>query len=149
MSKILFLDIDGVLNLATIYGYNKSGVFSRACCHNLRFLLNKVPDLKIVVSSSWHVLGLSEDKRILQANGIDSSRIVDIVGDDNTGEGKGDKKYHIGKWLERNLEVTEFVIIDDDSVSPDRFYNKLIKPNSFVGLTIKDVEKAIEILDSK
>jgi histidinol phosphatase-like enzyme len=49
--KILFLDIDGVLN--RVPTSTQDGKFYKPALINLEYLLNKVPDLKIVVSSAW------------------------------------------------------------------------------------------------
>lgn len=56
--NIIFLDIDSVLN----YGYEAPGRsrdeaygFADALVANLKYILDSVPDTKIVVSSSWRL----------------------------------------------------------------------------------------------
>lgn len=136
--KVLFLDIDGVLNNFKDRNFGKS--LSKASCENLNTLLKKVPDLKIVISSAWRHNGLEFMKEMLNENNIDGKRVIDITGNEN-----GIRGYQIQCWLDRNPEVTNCVIIDDDS-DMGELMNKLVKTNSFVGLTSKAVEQAEEVL---
>jgi len=66
--KVIFLDIDGVLasldhirSLSLVkepnpdsYGYS----FDPRCVRNLQYILNCVPDARIVISSSWKSMGV-------------------------------------------------------------------------------------------
>lgn len=135
MRSIIFLDIDGVL---FVYGtYN----FSKAACNNLKKLLEKEPELKIVVCSSWRHLGMDSVKTTLDFHGIDKNRIIGCTGDEGPPRGK-----EVKLWMDRNPGVTKYVIIDDDSQFPG-MEDHLVRPNGYVGLTSDDVKKAIEILN--
>lgn len=143
--KVLFLDFDGVINT---FGSHSSSIqrgtdpelFSPAACSNLNSLLHKVPELKVVVSSAWRMWGLDHVKKILEKNGIDSSRVIDITGNE-----RGVRGYQIQCWIDRNPGVTNIVIIDDES-DMDNLMNKLVKTSSFIGLTSKDVDLALDVL---
>lgn len=137
--KVLFLDFDGVINP---HSHRADGaMFSKAACKNLNLLLKKVPELKIVVSSSWRIHGLSAVKDILKSNGIDVKRVIDITGDE-----KGIRGNQIKAWLDRHKKVSNFAILDDDS-DMGELAPRLVKTNGFVGLTESEVNKVVELLD--
>lgn len=139
--KVLFLDFDGVINTFHSHTKGDGDTFSKLPCKNLNKLLSKVPDLQIVVSSAWRMHGVVRVVEILQKNGIDPTRVAGITGDE-----PGPRGVQIQHWLNRNPTVTNIVIIDDDS-DMEHLMNKLVKTNSFVGLTTKDVDSAVEILN--
>lgn len=141
--RVIFLDLDGVLN--TFSHFSSTGDFSKSACKHLKDLLGKVSDLMIVVSSSYRLHGLDACKAILDKNGIDPKRVIDIT-DDIKEDGTNDRGYHIKKWLDRHPKVFSFVIIDDES-DMDDLMNKLVKTNSFIGITKKDIDLALEILN--
>jgi hypothetical protein len=134
MSKIVALDIDGVL---FVYG---KYAFSPAACKNLQSLLDQEPDLKIVISSSWRHLGLDQCKNALKMNGVDSTRVIDKTGDED-----GERGVQIQAWVDRNPEVTSFVVIDDES-DFSNMKDRLVQTNGYVGLTKADVDKCLDIL---
>lgn len=136
--KVVFLDFDGVLNNFKERNFGEQ--FSATCCKNFSDLLEKEPELKVVVSSAWRIGGLEYVKTVLQKNKIDSKRVIDITGNE-----KGQRGHQIQCWLDKHPEVTNIVIIDDESDMGD-LLTKLVKTNSFVGLTTKHVEQAVEVL---
>lgn len=144
--KVLFLDFDGVLNLWP--APSRSGVFHKESCINLEMLLNKVPDLKIVVSSAWRVYGLDAVRDILKSNGIDPRRIIDITGDEQDSNNRNHRGYQVQCWLDRNPYVKDFAIVDDES-DFENVKDKLVKTDRFIGLTQSNVEKILEILGEK
>ena len=132
--KVVYTDFDGMI--FTFGNYN----FSKVACQNFQSLLDKVPDLKIVISSSWRHLGLEECKKTLRTNGIDASRVIGITGNE-----RGERGVQVQSHLDRNPEITNFVILDDES-DFSKLMDKLVKTDSHVGLTEGDVKKALEIL---
>ncbi len=134
MSKIIMLDIDGVLFVYRTYN------FSKAACNNLKKLLDEVPDLQIVICSSWRHLGLDSVKTTLDFHGIPKERIIGCTGDLN-----GTRGDEVREWMNKNPGVTNYVIIDDDREFPG-LEDHLVRPNSFAGLTSADVKLAIDIL---
>lgn len=139
--KVLFLDFDGVLNNFTQRNFGEQ--FSPGACKNLKALMRKVPDLKIVISSAWRMHGMEYCKEVLKKNGIDSERVIDITGSEH-----GIRGYQIQCWLDRNPGVTAFVIIDDES-DMGELMNKLVKTSSFIGLTEKEVSLAVDVLEKQ
>lgn len=141
--KVLFLDFDGVLNIWP--NPSRSGVFHKPSCINLEFLLAKVPDLKIVVSSSWRTFGLDAVTDVLKSNGIDPRRVIDITGHEQSTNSWNHRGFQVECWLKRHTNVKHFAIVDDES-DFDPFMHKLVKTDRFKGLTQDNVEKLLEIL---
>lgn len=134
--KVLFLDFDGVIKPFHCD-------FSKECVDRVIMLLNKEPQLRIVVSSSWREQGLPAVRGILAALGVDPFKVIDIT------EGQPEhalktRDHHIQKWL-RGYPVENFVILDDEAEMPD-FAHKYVNTNSLIGLTDKDAERALDIL---
>lgn len=131
MHKILFLDIDGVLNTKFWYSKmdedtprNKWGyVFDPMSVANLKRIVDET-GAEIVISSSWKCVGLHELRKMWKARKL-PGRIIDITPDIMTdedildidldlidpGKGRGDE---IKKWLSRHeKQVSHYAIIDD------------------------------------
>lgn len=144
--KVLFLDFDGVLNLWP--KPSRDGKFDKKSCINLEFLLNKVPDLNVVVSSAWRSKGLESVRETLKENGIDPRRVIDITGHEQTPDAKSHRGHQVQCWLDRHPDVKRFVVFDDES-DFENMKDKLVRITRFVGLTQANVEKAIRILEEK
>lgn len=141
--KVLFLDIDGCLNLYP--NPSRSGKFDKEACINLEMLLNKVPSLRIVVSSSWRTYGLDAMRDVLKSNGIDPRRVIDITGHEKSEDERDHRGLQIENWLKRHPDVKQFAIVDDnDDFVP--LGHKLVQTQKTVGLTQGNVEKLLEIL---
>jgi hypothetical protein len=138
--KVLFLDIDGVLN--NFKDRNFGEQLSPSSCQSLNKILEKVPDLKIVISSSWRLWGTDYMADLLDKNGVKDAKDKVIA---CTGNEQGIRGYQIQCWLDRHDEVKNFVILDDESdMGP--LLTHLVKTNGFVGLTTADAARAIEVL---
>lgn len=165
--KILFLDVDGVLNNRLTYARihrawkesgnaTKGGEFGWPMGHldatlvpNLNPIVEQT-GCQIVLSSSWRIIAKIPDFRQWVAlkgfkypdSIIDRTR--SSVGDDPDGRGN-----EIKDWLKGHPEVTAYAILDDDSQDIIR-----VHPNNFVhtslneGLTEEKVQAAIAILNS-
>lgn len=136
--KVAFLDFDG-----TIVPMGKASLADKAIAaavKNFNVLLEKEKDLKIVLSTAWRQHGLGYCKRFLDGLGIDPERVVGM-----TNFEKGSRGHQIQCYLNRNPEVKQFVILDDQS-DMDHLMMKLVHTRPLVGLTASDIEQAIEIL---
>jgi hypothetical protein len=141
--KVLFLDFDGVLNVYP--SPSRNGDFHKSACINLEMLLNRVPELKIVVSSSWRTYGLEAIKDILKANGIDPRRILDVTGHEKSPDERDHRGYQVECWLKRHPKVKHFAIVDDhDDFIP--LHDKLVQTKPSIGLSQANVERLLEIL---
>ena len=151
--KVLFLDFDGVLNSEQSakywYAKGKRGLIDDACpiaAANLRMILENIPDLKIVISSTWRCKGLNYCQDCLIRWDImtepDRERVIGIT-PSSRDVAYGPRGAEIKLWLEHHPEVEKFVIVDDDSdMWPLNMY--LVQTNWREGLMIR---KAWQIID--
>lgn len=151
--KVLFLDIDGVLNSATWYK-NRPHRFLKddpeesdweceidpAAILISKKLFHNVADLQIVISSTWRLNHeLDEFKRRLsQMLSIEPSRVIGKTPKLGTIRG-----LEIQAWLKDNPQVTKFAIIDDDSDMGDLMDN-LFKTNWSDGIQMSHVKDLTE-----
>lgn len=152
--RVIFLDIDGVLNSVSSFIYNnrlnllgltKTFSYESMCpiaCSNLQYVLEECPDTKLVISSTWRKYNtLEELKDKFQKNLISSDRVIGVTPVDQDGY----RGTEIQSYLDCNPEVTTFVILDDDQdMKP--YMNKLVRVDSKNGFTFIDAEKLIQKL---
>lgn len=139
MNKIIFLDIDGVLNDApTILGTgNDLPTMEHLEC------LKQIVDAtgaEIVLSSSWRLY-----KRYTKDVNI-ALKKVNLHLIDVTEELK-ERDEEIREWLERHPEVEQYLILDDEDVFTEELKEHHILTSFYEGLLTKHVEKAINILN--
>ncbi len=160
--RVIFLDIDGVLNSAQsaelYYGFNQqyksdfvtfkenlakdatSGEFCPIAVSNLNYLLQNLPDVKIVVSSFWRwgndVAGLQE---IFKWLGLPAERIISTTPIIHSVA----RGVEILKWLELNPGVTQYAVIDDDSDMPGIPAENFFLTDPYLGL---DYRRAISVV---
>lgn len=149
--KVIFLDIDGVLNNAETNSRTPSGFLgiSYSLVNNLAAIVCAT-DARIVLTSTWKkhweadktdigVDGAYLDKR-LREYGL---RIIDKTDDHLSDRGAG-----IKKWMEGKL-IDSWVVLDDDIFFDYDLdiINHLVLTDSAIGLTDKDARLAIRILN--
>ena len=151
--RVICLDFDGVLNSVGSFIYNNrlklQGLtdtpthesFDPIACSNLQYILEELPDVQIVVSSSWRKYKtLAALQEIFKQNNLLPDRMVGTT-PELPSRYRGDE---IEAYLKDHPEVTEFVIVDDDSdMKP--YMDRLIKTDSRNGLTFTDAERVIEL----
>jgi hypothetical protein len=163
--KVIFLDFDGVLNSAASFmaetrkkrklaetdpeaakAYRVNETLCSTCTSNFQRILDKCPDAKIVLSTTWRNLyEMDWLKAKLASYNIDSSRVI----------GKTPAMFNrlrgteIADWLEDHPEVTHYVILDDNSDMLDSQSDKFVQTSWMQGLTLEHTTKAIEILEGE
>lgn len=160
--KIIFLDIDGVLNVISQGRDQFGSIFHKHFEDNLRHLIEQT-DAKIVISSTWRFSGLDimKDmwlKRNLPGEVIDITPYCAIIQKDESYESV-ERGYEIQAWLNKHPDVENYVILDDDNDMLDCQLNNFVKtsgnsdhPDKIdigYGLTKICTEKAIKILNRK
>lgn len=158
--KILFLDFDGVLNneshLRRVRNHDPVGptAFHREFDPNNIGILNQlcvqVPDLRIVISSSWRT-GKSVEwlQNLLESSGfLFADRIVGATPDYHMNKPRG---LEIEEWLlnhivKSSMRITGFVILDDDS-DMAHLMSHLVKTSFRKGLTKEHIPAILEVLE--
>ncbi len=166
--RILFLDIDGVLNswkhfkaqskrsMRKAKGKAKIEALDRSDPHwmidsNAVALLNEIVEhtnCKIVISSTWRILwDLEKIQEVLKRHGFGG----EIIGKtDNhvilpVGVLKYERGYEIDQWLSQHPETSRFAILDDNS-DMAHLIDQLIQTTIAKGLEPKHVRKVIKLL---
>jgi hypothetical protein len=148
MKKILFLDIDGVLNR---YAYLGAPSTINMIEPELAGRLNKIllfTNADLVISSTWRYLminghySLHGFAHMLKTHGVTAAKVADHTGEDHVNRGR-----QIRNWLRANLPYPDrFVILDDDDEGMDFHGEKYIRIDSRQGLQDEHVERAIALL---
>lgn len=144
--KVIFLDIDGVLNTCRTHVRRKDhyiGIEQRKV-----LLLKQIVDATgahIVLSSTWRSSpdSFNDARLCLWTDGL---VIFDVTPDYNFRRPRG---HEIADWLEQHPEVTHYVIIDDvDEFANGRLRKHFVQTDFYgLGLTQLHCEKAIKILN--
>ena len=150
--KVIFLDIDGVLNSFQTfqeihYEWELTGIRRVAIDLNKVLLLKEIVDntvALIVLSSSWRTFGKMKKGRLVTKN----QNLLDLI-----------KILEDRKWME-NKDIESFIVIDDDCADLQGFIGKELVKTSFIktdshgdgiaelsGLTNTHVEDAINKLN--
>ena len=169
MRKIIFLDLDGVLNTEKYQaelqykGCPKQDEFGAIFDSNAVARLKHIIDATgadIVVQSSWKCLGLDAMQEMWTARNL-PGKIIDITPSKVTDEYllKTDissfdvsnfpfKGLEIDSWLTaHNKQTINYVIIDDEDVILDSQFSCFIQTNPHDGLTKTVADRAISILN--
>lgn len=152
--KVVFLDIDGVLNFYDSEAKAPGGYVGIAekCVKNLRRII-EATNAYIVLVSTWKdewnkeeelctPMGVYLNKK-LKRHGL---HVIDKTTDKTYNRGEG-----IDNWLKRHDNTESWIVLDDDIFSDYEKYNimpHLVKTNYYIaGLEDKHVEKAIQLLN--
>ncbi len=150
--KVLFLDIDGVLNDHTYREDVDSTTMDPRNVYYLNEILREVPDLKIVVSSAWRYLvhrgamSLKGFESLLRTHWITcKDRLVGLTRLDATpAEPRGGQ---ILEWILGSPEpVTAWVVLDDLDLDLGANQWRFVRTNGKKGLRDEDAKRAIQIL---
>lgn len=139
--KVIFLDIDGVLNSNEYFERTKNNKLNRVeldikCLKVLKEIIDETKAY-IVVTSSWRLLKSFEDtKRYLKEFGIDIYDITKSI--------YGNRGEEIRDYL-KNHDINKFVILDDEIFTDfNELKNYLVK-TSFYNGGLKEEHKNILI----
>lgn len=170
--RVIFLDFDGVLNSHQSFNFwhNKrdqkkwenelfeswkgslyeylAQEFCPIALNNLEDLFRKVPDLKIVVSSTWRLRNDIEDlKKILAPAKLVSAAVIDVTPHfRGRPVGQNSRGHEIQDWLDRHSEVTNYVIIDDNSDMLSSQKENFVHTSTLHGFQYGDKLWALRIL---
>lgn len=132
--KVIFLDIDGVLNNSTLL-YHYGSEFIDGDMTELFAKIVLSTEAKVVLSSSWRLEDWSR-KMVEEALDVYGVEIMDIT----PSMPRVRRCREIARWLKEHSEVDEYAIIDDD-------------PNAGVGMEFNffmtDPEKGLDMKTAK
>lgn len=171
--RILFLDFDGVLNAGgprhqrTAYYHNRppgdrfGEQFHPLAMAAYAHIVASVPDLFVVVTSTWRANGLEEMQQLWQQRGY-PGQIDDVTPlSEHCIRGQEVHDYLFARgayypvrrwsapaWREarEKCTVTSYAILDDD---PDFFVNQakhLVRPDDQIGLTMHQAKRVVRLL---
>jgi hypothetical protein len=149
--KVIFLDIDGVLNNMESLRFPrirvKSSEHSYSAAHpSCIAALNRIiseTNARIVISSTWRGIGLEVMFEIFHQWGIAGM----TVGYTPLWERSFERGDEIADWLSKHPEVTSFVILDDGD-DMGVLKHRLVQTDYEIGLTEADADRAIAILNA-
>ena len=165
MKKIIFLDIDGVINTKEWhskmtkdtpkdeYGY----AFDPIAVANLAHIIDKI-GADIVISSSWKFYGVPKLREMWKKRNLPGT-ILDITPNTISDEmllNANLDEFQLGvcrgneikEWLSRHEDIiSNYVIIDDFDDMLSEQEDHVVLTESLIGITEWDAEKAIKILN--
>jgi hypothetical protein len=158
MSKIIFLDIDGVLNTENFicaYHYIRTGkkdpdivipiqdefgdMFDPMAVRALKYIIEET-GAKIVISSTWRHSGLKVMQLMWEMRDL-PGEVIDVTPFLN-----GPRGEEIAEWLREN-QTDQYVIIDDDSDMLFEQKQNFVQTNFRYGLTFDKADEVISILN--
>ncbi len=168
MSRVLFLDIDGVLNterwhdrcveVRAAYADNFGYDFDPEAVANLKRIVDET-GADIVISSSWKFWGLSTMQKLWASRDL-PGKVIDVTPNNVSDDmllsidldmmmlpaGKGSE---IKEWLTANGNPDSYAILDDmDDMLPEQ-QSHFVQTEPSVGITRADADRVITILTGK
>ena len=160
--KIIFLDIDGVLNVIPQGHDAFGGIFHADFVDNLKRIIDET-DAKIVISSSWRHSGLQKMLDMWEFRNL-PGEVIGVTPDlyrflDFEGERTMVRGDEIQAILNIHPEITHYVILDDDTDMLKHQLGNFVQTSNNInhpdcidigyGLTKECTNKAIRILNAK
>lgn len=147
--KIIFLDIDGVLNNRKTqipYGIDIS------CVDNFNYIIQKT-NANIVLISSWRYMIMQGEMKLkgfeylLRSHGVNcKDRLIGLTSPD---EIFYERWYQVEHWIKHTEnKIDSFVILDDYEDFPN-YPQNYIQTDGYYGLTFEDAKKAVHILNKE
>jgi len=145
--KVLFLDIDGVLNSKIFYKYlykpeNGESRFDPYCVILVKKLIEEF-SLKIVISSTWRDGAINRLMKELNDNNfmeyLHEDWLTPIVRPANRGK-------EIELWLGNHPEVEDYIILDDNVNIMDHQMDKFVKTSMHMGMVQEHYSQARNLL---
>ena len=162
--SVIFLDIDGVLNVYSHDHDEFGSQFMPQFVNNLKRVIEET-GAKIVISSTWRFGGLQRMKDMWEKRNS-PGEVIDITPDCTYLHNEGlfewldqvERGHEVESWLDEHPEVERYVIFDDDNDFLPHQRNNFVRtanninhPDSLdigYGLTNECANRAIRILKS-
>ena len=171
--RYLFLDIDGVLNTMRYSNYlidhdegdtdEDGALFDPEAVENLAEIINNIPDVKIIISSTWRFKGWNWMNRLWEKRqlpgkiynftpGLEFTRFVDIIHQKYSESvyPYGTRGLEVGEWLRlyapQNSIQYKYAILDDCDDFPSFYQEHVVLTDPMLGITKEIVVKVMEKL---
>lgn len=158
--KVIFLDVDGVLNSEEFLKNNPNRFIDRKCVSILKDIIDKTGAV-IVLSSGWR-LWFSDN--LMPVDGHSQClyyllnsfniKLYSKTPDFSTDEIRARKTFSYVKakeilaWINDNDNVEKYVVIDDLDLINEQVNKNLIRTNGKIGITKEDAKRAIMLLSN-
>ncbi len=146
-NRVLFLDIDGVLNSRIYYKYiykpeDGGSRFDPYCVILVKKLVEEF-SLKIVISSTWRDGGM---KRLI--NELNENKFMDYLHEDwlTPVVRPANRGKEIELWLDNHSEVKEYIILDDNENLLEHQRDKFVKTSIYLGMVQERYNQARNLL---
>jgi hypothetical protein len=157
--KVIFLDIDGVINSKAFLENNRPFKIDRENVLLLKELIEKTGAV-LVLSSGWksyfdkNMNPVSEEAVYLENTLNDYGiKLYDKTPDFSTLKIRLNKEFskvkarEIKAWLKCRTDIENYIIIDDLLLNDEKIDNRLLRTDNTVGITKSDIEMAIHMLE--
>ena len=163
--SVIFLDIDGVLNVFSHDHDEFGSQFHQHLVDNLRRVIDET-GAKIVISSTWRYSGLERMQEMWEKRNL-PGEVIDITPDCTYLHNEGlfewldqvERGHEVEYWLNEHPEVGQYVIFDDDNDFLPHQRNNFVRTSDNInhpdcvdigyGLTSECANRAIRILNGK
>ncbi len=158
--KVIFLDVDGVLNsdFPTRHQLASGEWIDRERVRLLGEIVRRT-GAQLVLHSGWrfwldeelHPLR-PEAEQLLERLGEQGLRLLDKTKDLSNPDIRKNRRYHRCKgkeilhWLRTHPKPEAYVVLEDLDLHTLRLSSHQVRPDSHIGLTETEVERAVEIL---
>ena len=157
--KVIFLDIDGVLNSEEFLNNNQNGIIDRNNVNILKNIIDRTGAV-IVMSSGWK---LWFDDNMMPKDGY-SQYLYDIflefgiklfgkTPDFSTEEIRTKKTFshvkakEIIAWLTKHESTYKYVVLDDLDLKHEEINSHLVMTNAQIGITEADARRVINMIN--
>lgn len=126
--KVIFLDVDGVLNNFTLIRQNGYDYIDPVMVSRVAKVVGQT-GAKIVLSSTWRLMH-SDKKLVDMALGVQGMFVHD-----STPHLGSLRSQEISDWLGKNLEVERYAILDDDDDAGFGLEDSFFQTDPEIGIT--------------
>lgn len=172
LQRYLFLDIDGVLNTVHYSDYlidhnedecdEDGAIFDPEAIDNLATIIRHVPDLKIIITSTWRFKGLDWMNRLWEKRkmpgrifsftpALDIVCFKDLINQKNSNSTfpYGTRGLEINEWLRQNVKrgtPYKYIILDDEIDYLAIQEDSVVLTDPYQGLSKSKAEEVIQKL---